>query len=86
MDRVTKVILGMIAAALCVISIELYAFAPPTISDFRALSDIKDSEKHDSEMQKLVNRVPLVMVRGGSMSVQIENMPIEIEGSVSIDR
>lgn len=86
MDNVAKTILAIIAIALCTIVFQLYTSSPPTVGDFRALENIENSEKEDAERQKLLGRVPLVMVRGGSMSVQIENLPIEIEGSVSIDR
>lgn len=72
MDRYSKVLLTIIAASLVLIAARLwepreahaqsFLSSAPTIGDFR-------NAKTAEDRQKLVLRVPLVQVRGGSISI-----------------
>lgn len=79
MDNTAKAILAVIAAALCFIALKLYVSTPPTFGDFRALKDIQDNDKRQEQRLKLIEKLPLVRVQGGTIDA-------DIQGSVSIDR
>jgi LPS O-antigen subunit length determinant protein (WzzB/FepE family) len=84
-DSYTKVILTVIAIALCAIAIKLFypqtgsdnlSTKPPTFGDIRALREIKDSKQRTEARSMLLKNIPLIYVYGGDVAVS---------GSVNID-
>ena len=72
MDRFTKAVLAVIAVALVSIAAKMWApneahahgmfSAAPTVGEFQ---DVKT----DADRQKLLRRIPVVRVQGGSISI-----------------
>lgn len=82
MDTISKVILSVIAIALCAIAFKLYypgssVSGLPTRGDFFALKDIQDPEKRREKHMNLMKSIPLVRVEGGTIDA-------EVSGTVSI--
>jgi len=83
MDKTSKVILTVIAVALCAIAFKLYfpssSFSgAPTYGDFIALREVKDPKQRKEKRLNLMKKLPLVRVQGG-------NVDADVSGSVSID-
>ena len=83
MDNIDKAILTFIAVVLCVIAFKLYfpgsSFSgTPTLGDFIALKEIKDSEQQKEKRLKLMKSIPIVRVQGGQIDANVS-------GSVSFD-
>lgn len=72
MDRYTKVLLTIIAASLVLIAAKLWepreALAQGFLSSAPTIGDFQDAYSAD-EKRKLIRRIPLVRVQGGSISV-----------------
>ena len=78
MDLYSKGVLTVIAVCLVVIALKQWepkeAHAgvfdgTPTVGDLMELRDIKDPTKRQEAAQKIMRRVPLVRIQGGSVSV-----------------
>lgn len=81
MDSTVKILLGVIAAALCAIAFRLYfpgASAPPTYGDVLSLKEIPDVNVRREKHKELLRRTPLVWVKGGEIEA-------DVSGSVAID-
>jgi len=87
MDTYTKVILTVIAIALCAIALKLFnprfgsSGSPaksPTFGDFMALREIKDPKQRKETRLRLIKSLPLVRVEGGQVDA-------DVSGSVTID-
>lgn len=83
MDNASKVILSVIALALCVIAFKLWlpsgtVVGAPTYGDFNALRDIHDPQLRKEARLRLMNSIPLVRVQGGQIDA-------DVTGNVSID-
>jgi hypothetical protein len=72
-----EVLLSIIAIALCAIAIKLIFFGPSTRGDMAAIRKIQDAEERKVAIERFMNRMPVVWVRGGD---------IDVSGSVEIDR
>ncbi|MGK2915900.1 MAG: hypothetical protein ACSLE5_15880 [Porticoccaceae bacterium] len=72
-----EVLLSIIAIALCAIAIKLIFFGPSTRGDMAAIRKIQDTEERRVAIERFMNRMPVVWVRGGD---------IDVSGSVEIDR
>jgi hypothetical protein len=83
MDTYTKVVLTVIAIALCAIAIKLFnprlgSSCSPTFGDFMALREIKDPNQRKETRLRLIKSLPLVRVEGGQVDA-------DVSGSVTID-
>lgn len=84
MDTVGKLLLLVIAAALCGITVKLYGGAGPlqcgpTYGDFISLKDIEDLQKRDHVRVKLIQGMPMVRIQGGKIDA-------DVTGTVSVER
>lgn len=88
MDTYSKVVLTIIAVALCAIAFNLFipqlistrSFAGmPTRGDLSALRDISDGEQRKQALLRLMRNVPLIWVQGGDIDA-------EVTGTVSVER
>jgi hypothetical protein len=83
MDTYSKVVLTIIALALCAITLKLFnpLFASnglPTRGDFLALRSIPDGHQRKEAFRKLVSSLPVVWIQGGQIDA-------DVSGSVSVD-
>ena len=69
MDNYSKVILTIIAVALCAIAFKIFSNNNPTFGDYIALREIKDYEQRKEARLKLIKSLPLVRVQGGNVDV-----------------
>ncbi len=79
--RLTRqdVLLSIIAIALCAIAIKLIFFGPSTRGDMAAIGKIQDADERKVAIEKFMNRMPVVWVRGGDIDATVT-------GSVEIER
>lgn len=79
MNSYTTAVLTVIAGALVVISIRLGAPQPvqaglpdgaPTLGELRRLGDILDPEERKQARELLTDKIPLVRLHGGFVSVK----------------
>lgn len=77
MDRYTKLILTVIAVALCAIAVKLFIGAP-TVGDLMTLREIKDLKQRRLAQISLVKSLPLVRIQGGQIDA-------DVTGSVTVD-
>lgn len=73
MDRQLKLILSVIALALCVVAFQLSRLASvPTRGDWIRAAGTKDSTARRERFMQLYARTPLTWVHGGSVEVSNE--------------
>lgn len=87
-----EVLLSVIAVALCAIAIKLIFFGPSTRGDLVAITKIQDAKERQAALENAIGRMPVVWVRGGSLSVDggslsVDGGFVDVSGSsVSIER
>lgn len=88
MDNYTKAILTVMSILLCVIAFKLFNPTPtaPTFGDFRALRNIADQNKRTEARVKLLNKLPMVGVRGGKIQVSGDVGILEEDANAAISK
>ena len=71
--------LSIIAIALCAIAIKLIFFGPSTRGDMAAIRNIQDAEERKVAIERFMNRIPVVWVRGGDIDVTVTGGSVAIE-------
>jgi len=84
MDNFSKAALSIIAVTLIFIATQAYQISaslsqPPTVGDYLALRDIKDATVKKEALKELINHLPLIRVKGGSIYVSGD---VDVTGSV----
>jgi hypothetical protein len=82
-DTYTKVVLTIIAIALCAIAIKLFnpqlgSNGSPTFGDFMEMRQIKDPQQRKETRSRLLKSLPLVRIEGGQVDA-------DVSGSVTFD-
>ncbi|MBK7023555.1 MAG: hypothetical protein IPH41_08610 [Sulfuritalea sp.] len=79
-----EVLLSIIAIALCSIAIKLIFFGPSTRGDMAAIGKIQDADEKKVAIERFMNRMPVVWVRGGN--IDVSGSSVTVSGSVEIER
>jgi|APLak6261669087_1056070.scaffolds.fasta_scaffold02624_3 hypothetical protein len=82
-----EMLLSIIAIALSAIAIKLIFFGPSTRADMAAIRNIQDADERKVAIERFMNRIPVVWVRGGDIDVNVTGGSVDVSGStVGIDR
>lgn len=88
MDRQLKLILSVIALALCVVAFQMSRLARvPTRGDWIRAASLKDTTERRARLMKLYTRTPVTWVHGGSIDIENEvDVAVTNEPTVIISR
>jgi hypothetical protein len=76
MDKISKILLTVIATALCAIAFKMYfpgnsILSATTFGEFISLHDIHDDNKRKEMYQAMTKRMLLVRIQGGKLEADV---------------